>query len=84
MPDANRPFKIPGGLPMAWFAAIVSTVVFVLLFIPKNPVFMGTTATIMFFGWMAIGIILYICNMGERKKIDPKTRENNLYQNASK
>lgn len=82
MPNANRPFKIPGGLPMAWFAAIVSTVVFVLLFIPKNPVFMGSMAVWMFLGWMAVGIILYICNMGERKRIDPKTREENLYKNA--
>lgn len=82
MPDANRPFKIPGGLPMAWFAAIVATVVFILLFVPGNPVFMGTTAIIMFIGWMAIGIILYIANASERKRIDPKVRENNLYQNA--
>ena len=82
MPNANRPFKIPGGLPMAWFAAIVATVVFVLLFIPGNPVYMGTTAIIMFIGWMAVGIILFIANARERKNIDPKVRENNLYQNA--
>lgn len=82
MPNANRPFKIPGGLPMAWFAAIVATVVFVLLFIPGNPVYMGSTAIIMFVGWMAVGIILFIANARERKNIDPKVRENNLYQNA--
>lgn len=79
MPDANRPFKIPGGLPMAWFAAIVSTVVFVLLFIPKNPVYMGQTASIVFVVWMVIGILLYIINGGERKRIDAKTREERLY-----
>ncbi len=79
MPDANRPFLIPGGLPMAWFAAIVATVVFVLLFVPGNPVFMGTTAVIMFIGWMLIGIILYAVNGKDRNAMSAEERENNLY-----
>ena len=47
-PNLERPYKIPGGIAMGAFSAIVTTVVFVLLFIPNNPVYMGKTASIMF------------------------------------
>ena len=66
-PNLERPYKIPGGLAMGWFAAIVSTVVFVLLFVPGNPVYMGALAIKMFIGWMIIGIILYLASSGQRK-----------------
>lgn len=49
-PNLERPYKIPGGIAMGAFSAIVTTVVFVLLFIPNNPVYMGKTASIMFGG----------------------------------
>lgn len=66
-PNLNRPYKIPGGLAMGWFAAIVSLVVFILLFVPGNPVYMGGLAVKMFIGWMIIGIILYLLSGGQRK-----------------
>ena len=47
--------------------AIVSLVVFVLLFVPGNPVYMGKLAIIMFIGWMVIGLILYLISGSQRR-----------------
>ena len=66
-PDLERPYKIPGGIGMGYFASIVSAVVFVLLFVPGNPVYMGRLAIIMFVGWMVIGLVLYLISSGQRR-----------------
>ena len=66
-PDLERPYKIPGGIGMGYFASIVSLVVFVLLFVPGNPVYMGKLAIIMFIGWMVIGLILYLISGSQRR-----------------
>lgn len=79
MPNAVRPYKIPGGMPMAYFAAIVASVIFVLLFVPGNPVYMGNTAVIVFLGWMAIGIVLYLLNTKERNAFTKQEREEILF-----
>ena len=52
-PNLERPYKIPGGIAMGAFSAIVTTVVFpVLLFIPNNPVYMGKQpASCLWAGW---------------------------------
>ena len=68
-PGLKRPYKIPGGRAMGWFAAIIATVVFVLLFVPGNPVYMGGLAVKMFVGWMVIGLILYLASSGQRRGI---------------
>ena len=68
-PDLERPYKIPGGIGMGYFASIVSAVVFVLLFVPGNPVYMGKLAIIMFIGWMVIGLILYLASSGQRRGV---------------
>ena len=68
-PDLERPYKIPGGIGMGYFASIVSLVVFVLLFVPGNPVYMGKLAIIMFIGWMVIGLILYLASSGQRRGV---------------
>ena len=65
-PDLPRPYKIPGGIPMGVFAAVIATVVFALLFVPGNPVFIGPTASIAFVAWMVIGILL--SKLGNRPK----------------
>ena len=66
-PNLERPYKVPGGAAMGWFAGIVSTVVFILLFIPASPMYMKSTACIMFVGWMIIGLILYLAPSGQRR-----------------
>ena len=83
MPDADRPYRIPGGLPMAYFAAIVASVIFVLLFIPKNPVYMGSKSVIVFGTWIIIGFALYTANIKERKAVSPKERAKVLFGNIT-
>jgi amino acid transporter len=83
-PDAHRPYKVPGGSATAWFAGIVMTVLFVLLFIPNNPVYMGKTASIVFVGWMVIGIILYVSVAGKRNAVSAEERERVIFAKAEK
>lgn len=71
-PDLERPYKIPGGMAMGIFASIVTTVVFVLLFVPGSPPYVGPLAIKMFFGWMIIGLILYLASAGQRKGMTEK------------
>lgn len=73
-PNLERPYKIPGGSAMGWFAVIMMAVVFVLLFIPGNPVFMGPLAVKLFIGWMILGIILFIASAGQRNALTPEER----------
>lgn len=74
-PNANRPYKMPGGSATALFAGVVMVIVFLLLFIPGNPAFMGGTAVKLFFGWMIMGIIFYITNREKRNKLTTEERE---------
>ena len=73
-PDLPRPYKIVGGTPTAWFGGIVMTVIWVMFFIPTSPCYMGTMAMIIFLVWMAIGIILYLGNSGQRRKVPKEER----------
>lgn len=51
-PNLERPYKIPGGIAMGAFSAIVTTVVFVLLFTPNNPVYWAKQpASCLWAGW---------------------------------
>ena len=35
-PNLPRPYKIPGGLPMAWFAALSMVAILIMMFIPVH------------------------------------------------
>ena len=78
-PDLERPYKIPGGIGMGYFASIVSLVVFVLLFVPGNPVYMGKLAIIMFIGWMVIGLILYLASSGQRRGVSQEELKDGVF-----
>ena len=82
-PDMERPYKIPGGVAMGGFSALITTVVFILLFVPNNPVYMGKTASIMFVGWMVIGFILYAISGVQRKAISKADREAAMFGHAT-
>lgn len=79
MPNANRPYKIPGGMPMAYFAAIIATLIFILLFIPGNPVYMGSKAVIVFVVWIVIGFALFFANGKERNSLSKEEREEAVF-----
>ena len=57
--------------------------VFILLFVPNNPVYMGKTASIMFVGWMVIGFILYAISGVQRRAIPKADREAAMFGRAT-
>ncbi len=66
-PEIPRPYKVPGGISIAWFAALAATAVFILLFVPGNPAFIGWTAVIAFAAWIGIGLLLGLFGRGGGK-----------------
>ena len=68
---------------MGIFAAIVSGAVLILSFIPSSPVYVGPLDIKMFFAWLVIGIILYLCCAGQRKAMPQAEREAAMFENAS-
>ena len=81
-PDLERPYKIPGGMATGIFSAVVTTVVLVLLFVPNNPVYMGKTASLMFVGWMVIGIVLFLLSSFQRRSISKEERAAAMFNHA--
>lgn len=58
-PEMERPFKLPGGTIIGWFAAILAGGV-VLLYMPGMPASLGTAEWVMVGLWSLVGAILYI------------------------
>ena len=82
-PALKRPYRIPGGLPMAWFAAICMTGLFILLFVPGQPVYMGGGAILIFAVWMLAGAGLYLKDYRARKEYSTLTRAAYLFASMS-
>lgn len=78
-PNSPRPYRLPGGIVTAGFAAIVMLVVLVLLFIPGNPVYMTDIAVQLFIGWMILGVILFLSCAGQRNALTPEERKASLF-----
>ena len=78
-PDMERPYKIPGGMAMAGFAAIVTTIVFILSFIPASPFYAGALSIRMLIIWMVIGIVLYLASAGQRKGLTEQELEDGVF-----
>lgn len=81
-PDAERPYKLPGGSVTALFAGIVMSIVLVLLFVPNNPVYMGSQAVYLFIGWMVLGLVMYFYSAKERNSVPLEARERELFARA--
>lgn len=73
-PDLFRPYKIPGGISMALFAGISMVFIFMMLFIPVAPPYIGSLAIILFIVWMGIGCVLYFLASAERNSISVEAR----------
>ena len=78
-PTLARPYKIPGGEKMAWFAGVTMTLLLALLIIPGQPVFMGRFATALFGGWMFIGLVLFILDYRQRRQYSKLKRASFLF-----
>ena len=79
-PNAERPYRMPGGSKTAGFAAIVMALIFVLLFVPNNPVYMGGEAIILFISWMVLGVVLYLVAGTSRKAVSVEERTRSLFE----
>lgn len=78
-PGTERPYRIPGGTAMAWFAGICMTLLLILLFIPGQPVYMGKMATGLFAAWMVVGLVFFAMDYGRRRKYSKLQRATFLF-----
>lgn len=78
-PELKRPYRIPGGVATAWFSGISMLVLLALLFIPGQPVYMGTMAVVLFAAWMVVGLVLFIRDARQRKKYSQLKRATFLF-----
>lgn len=83
-PDIKRPYKMPGGKIMAGFASILTGIVFILMFVPASPAFMGSLSLEMFLGWMGLGFLLFLANSKERNRFTPEERSASLFASMKK
>lgn len=80
-PNAERPYKIPGGSATGMFASIVMTLVLLLLLIPfpGNPAFMGNQPLLLFVCWMVLGFALYFSCAGQRNSVSKEERTKAIF-----
>lgn len=78
-PEMERPYKIPGGIAMGLFAAIVMTIVFVCAFIKVTPFYASDMAIKMFVIWMVIGIVFYLVSGGQRRGLSEAELEAGVF-----
>ena len=63
----------------AYFAAIVATVVLICMFIPASPFYVGSQAVKMFFGWLVIGLVLYLASGGQRRGMSQEALKHGVF-----
>ena len=78
-PELKRPYRIPGGEKMAWFAALSMTALLILLLIPRQPVYMGKVATLLFLAWMGLGAVLFLLDYRQRQRYSKLKRASILF-----
>lgn len=78
-PELERPYRIPGGLKTAWFAGVSMLALLILLFIPGQPVFMGSFATLLFAVWMLLGVALFVLDYRQRQRYSKLKRASILF-----
>ena len=83
-PDLPRPYKIPGGVPMAYFAAACMTILLVMLFIPGSPAYIDGLAVKMFIGWAVVGVVMYLITAPARNKKSKQERYDAMFASAKK
>ena len=78
-PNLERPYKMPGGSALGWFAGIIMLAALIMMFIPGSPMFMELQPIVIFVCWMIVGFILFAAASGERNKLTPKERFDNMF-----
>jgi len=78
-PTLDRPYRIPGGIGMGLWASVITTIVFVMSFIPSSPFFAGSLSVKMFIGWMVIALVLYLASSGQRRGLSEQELEAGVF-----
>lgn len=78
-PEMKRPYQIPGGIAMGIFAGLVSLAVFIFMFIPSSPFYIGSLAVKMFLGWLAFGAFFYLSSFPQRRKLTDEELEKGVF-----
>lgn len=60
LPHLPRPYKIPGGIGMAYLATVISGLFLLLMIVPGTPISMGKIEYILFIIWLVLGFITYV------------------------
>ncbi|MFB4161315.1 APC family permease [Geomicrobium sp. JSM 1781026] len=60
LPSLAKPYKMPGGITMAYIASLFSGVLLFAMLIPGTPISMGSVEYILFAVWLIIGALFYI------------------------
>jgi len=79
-PDMPRPFKMPGGVPLAYLAAAISAILIIVTLIPGSPGYMGDVGIAYLVGWIILGIILYSISSKYRNAISEEERIATIFQ----
>lgn len=79
-PNMYRPFKMPGGAPLAYIAAIISAILIVITLIPGSPGYMGNVGIAYLIGWIILGIILYSASSKYRNSVPEAERVASIFQ----
>ncbi len=74
---SNRRTK---GLLIGYFAALVSSAVFVLSFIPSTPFYSGRDAARILVCWIVIGLVLYLISSTQRKGLSASELQNGVFE----
>ena len=78
-PEMERPYKIPGGIGMGLFAAIVMTVVLIGTLAPPSPFYAGNLSVKMFVIWIVIGFVFYLVSGGQRRGLSEAELEEGVF-----
>lgn len=79
-PDLYRPYKAPGGAPLAWIATVISAIIIIITLIPGSPGYMGGVGISYLIGWIVLGGILYLASAKYRNAIPEEERVASLFQ----
>ena len=75
----NRPYKIPGGLVMGFWAAVSSSFVFLFMLFPNSPFYVSSLTIKAFFICMGLGIIVFFACRDQRKRISAAEMEHEIF-----
>lgn len=79
-PNMKRPFRMPGGAPMAIVASVVAAALILITLIPASPGYMGNVGIVYLVGWIVLGLIFYGASSKYRNSVTEEDRTKSIFQ----